>query len=94
MRLGERQIMSTESIIIALIVGGVGGWLAGVIVKGGGFGIIGNIVIGIVGAFLASWLLPQLGLGFSVGNALVTSILYATVGAIILLVLVSLVRRA
>lgn len=86
--------MSTESIIIALIVGGVGGWLAGVIVKGGGFGIIGNIVIGIVGAFVASWLLPQLGLGFSAGSALLTSILYATVGAVVVLVLVSVIRRA
>jgi uncharacterized membrane protein YeaQ/YmgE (transglycosylase-associated protein family) len=86
--------MTLEGIIIALIVGGMGGWLAGVIVKGAGFGIIGNIVIGIVGAFLASWLLPQLGLGFSVGNALVTSILYAMIGAIIVIVLLSIVRRA
>jgi uncharacterized membrane protein YeaQ/YmgE (transglycosylase-associated protein family) len=86
--------MSTESILIALIVGGIGGWLAGLIVKGAGFGVVGNIVIGILGALLASWLLPQLGLSFSVGNALMTSILYAMVGAIIVLVLLSLVRRA
>ncbi len=86
--------MTLEGIIIAMIVGGIGGWLAGVIVKGGGFGIVGNIVIGIVGAVLASWLLPQLGLGFSVGSPLITSILYAMVGAIIVIVLLSLVRRA
>ena len=86
--------MTLEGIVIALIVGGVGGWLAGVIVKGAGFGIIGNIVIGIIGAFLSSWLLPQLGLSFSVGNALITSILYAMVGAIIVLVILSLIRRA
>lgn len=86
--------MTVEGIIIALIVGGIGGWLAGVIVKGAGFGIIGNIVIGIIGAFVSSWLLPQLGLSFSVGNALITSILYAMVGAIIVLVLLSLIRRA
>lgn len=86
--------MTLEGVVIALIVGGVGGWLAGVIVKGAGFGIIGNIVIGIVGAFLSSWLLPQLGLSFSVGGPLVTSILYAMVGAIIVLVLLALVRRA
>ena len=85
--------MSTESILVALIVGGIGGWLAGLLVKGAGFGIVGNIVIGILGALLASWLLPQLGLGFSVGNALMTSILYAMVGAIIVLVLLSMVRR-
>jgi len=62
--------------------------------KGAGFGIIGNIVIGIVGALLASWPLPQLGFSFSVGNALVTSILYAMIGAIIVLVVLSLIRRA
>lgn len=86
--------MTLEGILIALIVGAIGGWLAGVIVKGAGFGLIGNIVIGIVGALLASWLLPQLGLSFSVGNALVTSILYAMIGAIIVLVILSLIRRA
>jgi uncharacterized membrane protein YeaQ/YmgE (transglycosylase-associated protein family) len=94
MGLWERDIMSTESIIIALIIGGVGGWLAGLIVKGSGFGVIGNIVIGILGALLSSWLLPQLNLDFNTGNALVTSILYAMVGAIIVLVLLSLIRRA
>lgn len=86
--------MTLEGILIALIVGGIGGWLAGVIVKGAGFGIIGNIVIGIVGALLASWLLPQVGLSFSVGGPLVTSILYAMIGAIIVLILLSLIRRA
>ncbi|RYZ13967.1 MAG: GlsB/YeaQ/YmgE family stress response membrane protein [Alphaproteobacteria bacterium] len=86
--------MTLEGILIALIVGAIGGWLAGVIVKGAGFGLIGNIVIGIVGALLASWLLPQLGLSFSVGNALVTSILYAMIGAIIVLVILSVIRRA
>lgn len=86
--------MSLETLIIWLIVGGVAGFLAGLIVKGYGFGIIGNIVVGIVGAVLAGWLLPQLGVGFSVINPLVTSILYATVGAVILLVLIGLVRRA
>ena len=48
-------------IIAALIIGGIAGWLAGLIVRGAGFGLIGNIVIGIIGALLASWLLPQLG---------------------------------
>lgn len=86
--------MTLEGIIIALIIGGIGGWLAGVIVKGAGFGIVGNIVIGIIGAFLASWLLPQLGLSFSVGNSIITSILYAMIGAIIVLVILSLIRRA
>ena len=56
-------------IIAALIIGAIAGWLAGLIVRGAGFGLIGNIVIGIIGALVASWLLPQLGvsLGGSCG---------------------------
>ena len=45
------------------IIGAVAGWLAGLIVRGAGFGLIGNIVIGILGALVASWVLPQLGVG-------------------------------
>jgi uncharacterized membrane protein YeaQ/YmgE (transglycosylase-associated protein family) len=86
--------MTLEGILIALLIGAIAGWLAGVLVKGGGFGLVGNIVVGIVGAFVASWLLPQAGLGFSAGNAIITSILYATIGAIIVLVVVSVLRRA
>ena len=48
-------------IIAALVIGAIAGWLAGLIVRGAGFGLIGNIVIGIIGALVASWLLPQLG---------------------------------
>ena len=54
--------MTIESLIVWLIVGGVAGWLAGLVVKGYGFGLIGNIVVGIVGAFIAGWLLPRLGI--------------------------------
>ena len=64
------------------------------IVRGFGFGLIGNIVVGIVGAFLAGWLLPMLGVSFSLGSPIVTSIVYAMIGAIVLLVLIGLIRRA
>ena len=85
--------MTTESIIILIVVGIVAGWLAGVIVRGYGLGLVGNLVVGVLGAFLATWLLPRIGVVFSLGNALVTSIAYATIGAVILLLLVGLVRR-
>ena len=49
--------MTIEAIIIILIIGAIAGWLAGLIVRGIGFGLIGNIVVGIVGAFIADWLL-------------------------------------
>ncbi|MBX3727497.1 MAG: GlsB/YeaQ/YmgE family stress response membrane protein [Xanthomonadales bacterium] len=83
--------MSVEALIIWLVVGGVAGWLAGQIVRGYGFGLVGNIVIGIVGAFLAGWLLPGLGLGLT---GIVGAIIYAMIGAIVLLLLIGLIRRA
>jgi uncharacterized membrane protein YeaQ/YmgE (transglycosylase-associated protein family) len=67
------------------------GWLAGQIVRGTGFGLIGDIVIGIVGAFIASWLFPRLGLHLGAGIA--AEIIAATLGAVLLLVIVRLVRR-
>jgi uncharacterized membrane protein YeaQ/YmgE (transglycosylase-associated protein family) len=86
--------MTAASLIIFLLVGAIAGWLAGLIVRGFGFGLLGNIVIGIIGAFLAGWLLPMLGVGFSLGDPLVTSIVYALIGAIILLVIIGLIKRA
>jgi uncharacterized membrane protein YeaQ/YmgE (transglycosylase-associated protein family) len=82
--------MSGESLIVILFVGLVAGWLAGKIVRGAGFGIIGDILIGIVGAFIASWLFPKLGI--HIGAGLVSEIIYSAIGAIILLLVVRLVR--
>ena len=78
-------------IIAALIIGGIAGWLAGLIVRGAGFGLIGNIVVGIIGALLASWLLPQLGVHLGGGG--VRDIINATIGGVIILVILSLIRR-
>jgi len=85
--------LDMQSLLILIVVGIVAGWLAGVIVRGYGLGLVGNLVVGVIGAFLATWLLPKLGVAFSVGNPLVTSIVYATIGAVVLLLLVGLVRR-
>lgn len=84
--------MGIDSIIVWLIVGAIAGWLAGLIVKGGGFGLLGNIVIGIIGAVVAGWLLPQLGISLGVG--IVAAIINAAIGGVIVLVIISLVRRA
>ncbi len=78
-------------IIAWLIVGAIAGWLAGLIVKGGGFGLLGNIVIGIVGAVVAGWLLPRLGI--AIGGGWVAEIINAMIGAIIVLVILALLRR-
>lgn len=85
--------MTVTGLIIFLIVGAIAGWLAGLLVRGFGFGLLGNIVIGIIGAFIAGWLLPQLGISFGVVNPLVTEIIYALIGAIVLLVIIGLFRR-
>jgi uncharacterized membrane protein YeaQ/YmgE (transglycosylase-associated protein family) len=83
--------MGIESIIVLLIVGAVAGWLAGQIVKGYGFGLLGNIVVGIVGALIASYIFPAIGI--SLGSGWIAAILHSTIGAVILLVLIGLVRR-
>ena len=80
------------SMLWFLVVGLVAGWLAGVLVKGGGFGVIGDLVVGVIGAFLGGWLLSALGA--SAGGGLLGSIIVATVGAVVLLFIVRLVKRA
>jgi uncharacterized membrane protein YeaQ/YmgE (transglycosylase-associated protein family) len=83
-------MLAPESVIAWLIIGAIAGWLAGVLVKGYGFGIVGNIVVGILGASIAGILAPRLGLyTTSTGG----NIIAATLGAVILLVLIGLVRR-
>jgi uncharacterized membrane protein YeaQ/YmgE (transglycosylase-associated protein family) len=86
------DVMGIESLLVWLIVGAIAGWVAGLIVKGYGFGLIGNIVVGIVGAFIAGWLLPRLGI--VIGGGIVAAIINAIIGAVILLVIIGLVRRA
>jgi uncharacterized membrane protein YeaQ/YmgE (transglycosylase-associated protein family) len=80
------------SIIIVLIIGAVAGWLAGQIVSGYGFGLGGNIVVGIVGAIIAGMLFPYIGLGF--GGSVIGMIIRATLGAVILLYLIRVIKRA
>lgn len=80
-------------LIVWLIIGGLAGWIAGIIVQGTGFGIIGDIIIGILGAVIAGWLLPRLGVHISTGNVYVNEGLAALTGAIVLLVVLGLIRR-
>jgi uncharacterized membrane protein YeaQ/YmgE (transglycosylase-associated protein family) len=82
--------LSGESLIIILLVGLVAGWLAGKIVTGWGFGLVGNVAIGIVGALVGTWLLPRLGI--RIGTGIVTQIIVATIGAILVLLVVGLIR--
>ncbi len=83
--------LTAESLLVILLIGAIAGWLAGQIVQGTGFGLVGDIIIGIVGAFIASWLFPQLGL--HLGAGIVAQIIAATIGAVLLLLIMRLVRR-
>ena len=84
------MVISNESILVILFVGLVAGWLAGKIVRGTGFGIIGDILVGIAGALIASLLFPKLGI--HLGTGLLSAIIYSAIGAILLLVVVRLIR--
>ena len=84
--------MTIESLIIWLIVGAIAGWLAGQVMKGGGFGLVGDIVLGIVGAIVAGWLLPAIGI--LIGGGILGAIINAFIGACIVLLVVRLIKRA
>jgi uncharacterized membrane protein YeaQ/YmgE (transglycosylase-associated protein family) len=81
--------LSTESLLVIVIVGVIAGWLAGKIVDGGGFGLIGDLVVGIIGAFIGDWLLPRLNI--HLGAGMISAIANATIGAIVLLVIIRVV---
>lgn len=83
--------MDLNSLLIFLLIGAIAGWLAGQIIKGGGFGIVGNIVVGVVGAIVGGFLFRALGI---VSYGLIGSIIMATVGAVVLLFLIGLIKRA
>ncbi|OLL28843.1 hypothetical protein BTH42_25140 [Burkholderia sp. SRS-W-2-2016] len=80
-----------HGIIAWLIIGAIAGWLAGVLVRGGGFGLIVDIIVGIVGAFIGGWLAGVLHI--SLGSGWFGSIITALIGAVILLFIIRLVRR-
>ena len=84
--------MDARGIIIWLVIGAIAGWLAGTLLKGGGFGLIGDIIVGIVGALIAGWLLPQLGI--VIGGGVIAAIIDAFIGAVILLIIIRLIKRA
>jgi uncharacterized membrane protein YeaQ/YmgE (transglycosylase-associated protein family) len=85
--------MDATALIIFLLIGAVAGWLAGQIWRGFGFGLVGNIIVGVVGAFIAGLILPRIGFP-AIGGPILGAIIYATIGAIILLFIISLIRRA
>ncbi len=84
--------MTVETLLIWALVGAVAGWLAGLVVRGFGFGLVGNIVVGIIGAFLGGWLFGNFGIAIGVG--IINTIFTAFIGAVVLLLIVRVVKRA
>jgi len=82
--------LSNEGILVILFVGVIAGWLAGKVVRGTGFGLIGDLIVGVAGALVATLLFPRLGI--AIGTGIVSEIIYSAIGAIILLLVVRLVR--
>jgi len=83
--------MELQTILIILAIGAVAGWLAGVIMKGGGFGLLGDIVVGILGAFIGGFLFSLLGIS---AGGLIGQIITATVGAIVLIFVLRMFKKA
>ena len=75
-----------------MVIGTIAGWLAGLLVQGTGFGLVGDIVVGIVGAIIATWLFPLLGIALAVGGGVLGAIILAFIGAVILLVIVKVIK--
>ena len=84
--------MSLESLIWFLLIGLIAGWLAGKVMRGGGFGVVGDMIVGVIGALLGGWIFGKLGI--SIGGGLIGAIVTAFVGAVVLLLLLRLIKRA
>ena len=83
--------MSTPDLIIFLVVGLCAGWIAGKFVGGGGFGIIGDLIVGVIGAFIGRWIFGAMGI--SAGQSVAAAIGIATIGAVILVLILRMVRK-
>ena len=81
--------LSDQGLLVILVVGLIAGWLAGKVVRGNGFGLVGDAAIGTVGALIGDWLLHRLGVHF--GSGILGLVINATIGAIVLLLALRLI---
>lgn len=84
--------MGLYNLLVILVIGGVAGWLAGLLMKGRGFGLLGDIVIGVIGASVGNWLLGALGV--SLGAGLIGAVIRATIGAVLVIFVVRVLKKA
>jgi uncharacterized membrane protein YeaQ/YmgE (transglycosylase-associated protein family) len=90
-RAQEDIALEAQSLIAFLVIGAVAGWIAGLLMRGGGFGLLGNMVVGIVGAIIGGFLFGLVGV--SAASGLVGSLVTAVVGAAVLLFVVGLFKK-
>jgi uncharacterized membrane protein YeaQ/YmgE (transglycosylase-associated protein family) len=83
--------MTLTSLIWFLLIGLIAGWLAGQLMRGGGYGVVGDMIVGVIGALIGGWLFGVLGIGI---GGLIGAIITAFVGAVILIALLRVIRRA
>jgi uncharacterized membrane protein YeaQ/YmgE (transglycosylase-associated protein family) len=83
--------MTVTALIWFLVIGLIAGWLAGQVMRGGGYGIVGDMIVGVIGALLGGWLFSLLGIGV---GGLIGAIITAFVGAVILIAILRAIRRA
>ena len=83
--------MTVTGLIWFLLIGLIAGWLAGQVMKGGGFGVVGDMIVGVIGALLGGWLFGLVGIS---AGGLIGSLITAFVGAVVLLFLLRLIKRA
>jgi uncharacterized membrane protein YeaQ/YmgE (transglycosylase-associated protein family) len=84
--------MSNESILMIIVIGAVAGWLAGLLLRGTGYGIIGDVVVGLIGAFVGNWLLRTTHVSVNLGSPIADRVVISVVGAVLLMLVVGLVR--
>jgi uncharacterized membrane protein YeaQ/YmgE (transglycosylase-associated protein family) len=84
--------MTNESIMMMIVIGGVAGWLAGLVLRGSGYGVIGDVVVGLLGAFIGNWLLRAMNLSINLGTPVLDRVLVSLIGAVALMFVVGLLR--
>jgi uncharacterized membrane protein YeaQ/YmgE (transglycosylase-associated protein family) len=83
--------MTVTALIWFLLIGLIAGWLAGLVMKGGGFGVVGDMIVGVIGALIGGWLFGVLGIS---AGGLIGAIITAFVGAVILILILRAIKRA
>jgi len=84
--------MSNESLLMTIVVGGTAGWFAGLVMRGSGYGIIGDIIVGLLGAFIGNWLLRAMIFSLNLGPPVLSRIVVSLIGALVLMFVVGMLR--